>query len=205
LTKEAIKRRKNSKQHAGGDVKKMIEKGRISALQMWIMLYPTVIATDIITVPAISIKYAGRDLWLSTIWASLVGFLVVYVIDRLNKLYPGQTFIQYCEHILGVLPGKFLGLIYLFYFLFAEGIILREYAEFVNEAFLSHTPSFVIVGGLVFVCACAVRGGVEVIGRSAQSSSLFLSLPFSWSYCSFSLTYTSGICSQSWRMGSCRP
>ncbi|GIM45152.1 germination protein [Collibacillus ludicampi] len=150
-------------------MKQMIEKGRISALQMWIMLYPTVIATDIITVPAISIKYAGRDLWLSTIWASLVGFLVVYVIDRLNKLYPGQTFIQYCEHILGVLPGKFLGLIYLFYFLFAEGIILREYAEFVNEAFLSHTPSFVIVGGLVFVCACAVRGGVEVIGRSAQS------------------------------------
>ncbi|GIM45010.1 germination protein [Collibacillus ludicampi] len=156
----------------------MIEKGRISALQMWVMLYPTVMATDIITVPSISIKYAGRDLWLSTILASLVGFLVVYVIDRLNKLYPEQTFFQYCEHILGVLPGKMLGLIYLSYFLYAEGIILREYAEFVIGSFLSQTPFLVVVGSLVFVCACAVRGGVEVVGRSAQLFVGLFILPF---------------------------
>jgi spore germination protein KB len=155
----------------------MIEKGKISAFQMWTILYPTVIATDIITAPTITFKYAGRDMWLSLIWASLAGFLVVYVIDRLNKLYPEQTFIQYCEHILGVLPGKILGLIYLSYFLFAEGIILREYAEFIIGVFLSQTPLLVIVGSLVFVSAYAVRGGVEVVGRTAQVFAIVFFFP----------------------------
>jgi spore germination protein KB len=170
--------RTTADKRVGPEVKNMIEKGKISAYQMSLLLYPTVMATAIVTAPSITFKYADRDLWLSSVWASVVGFLTVYVIDRLNKLYPKETFIQYCENILGILLGKLLGMIYLFYFLFADGIILREYAEFIIGNFFDQTPLLVVVGSLVFVSACAVRGGIEVLGRSTQVFSALYIVPF---------------------------
>jgi spore germination protein KB len=153
----------------------MIEKGQISAFQFAIILYATVLATSILIVPSLTSRMAGRDLWLSPVWASLIGFFTVYVVTQLHKHYPGETIIQYCQHILGPFPGKVIGLLYLISFVHLSGIILREYAEFIVGSFLTKTPMAVVIGGLVFLCAAAVRGGVEAIGRSAQVfSSLFI-------------------------------
>ncbi|WP_282198251.1 GerAB/ArcD/ProY family transporter [Collibacillus ludicampi] len=146
----------------------MIEKGKISAFQMAIILYATVLATSILIVPSLTSKFAGRDLWLSPVWASPIGFFTVYVVTRLHKLYPGETIIQYCQHILGPFPGKVIGFLYLIALVHFSGIILREYAEFVASSFLIKTPMAVVIGCLTFVCASTVRGGLEVIGRSAQ-------------------------------------
>lgn len=147
----------------------MIEKGRISSFQMGIILmYPTILGTAILIVPSISGKYAGRDLWLSPVWASSVGFLVMYVVYKLHQLYPKQTIIQYSEQILGVIPGKMLGFAYLLFLLHTTGIIFREYADFVIGIFLNKTPMVVGIGSLAMICAVAVRGGVEVLGRAAQ-------------------------------------
>ncbi len=52
----------------------MIEKGKISAAQMAMMMYPTIIATAILLVPAITARHANQDMWLSPLWASLIGF-----------------------------------------------------------------------------------------------------------------------------------
>jgi spore germination protein KB len=146
----------------------MIEKGKISAFQLGIIMYPTVLATAILLVPAITAKTAERDLWLSPIWASLVGILTVYIACKLYKHYPEKTLIEYSEHILGRFIGKALGLIYLVFYLHMTGIIIREYGEFMVGTFLNNTPISVVMGTMVFVCAFNVRGGVEVMGRSAQ-------------------------------------
>ncbi|MFC4767945.1 GerAB/ArcD/ProY family transporter [Effusibacillus consociatus] len=146
----------------------MLEKGKISALQMGIMMYPTIMATAILFVPAITMEHAKRDMWMSPIWASLVGFLTVYIAFQLNNLYPKQTIIQYTAHILGVIPGKAIGFIFLFFYLHVTGAILREYTEFVVSAFLSRTPMIVVLGSMTLACAFAVRAGVEVLGRLAE-------------------------------------
>ncbi len=146
----------------------MIEKGKISSLQMGIIMYPTILATAILLVPAITAQYAERDMWISPIWASFSGFLTVYIAYRLHKLYPNETIIEYSKHIVGRIPGKVLGLLFLFFYLHVAGIVIREYGEFVAGNFLPRTPLYVIAGSMVLVCAFNVRGGVEVMGRSAQ-------------------------------------
>ncbi|MBD0379505.1 GerAB/ArcD/ProY family transporter [Paenibacillus sedimenti] len=146
----------------------MIEKGKISAIQMGYIMYPTILATAILLVPAITAKTAGRDLWLSPIWASFIGLFTVYIACKLNKRFPEKTIIEYSEHILGRIIGKVLGLIYLLFFLHITGIIVREYGEFIVGTFLRNTPISVVMGSMVLVCALNVRGGVEVIGRTAQ-------------------------------------
>ncbi|OIK16696.1 spore gernimation protein [Bacillus sp. MUM 116] len=145
-----------------------MEKGKISSFQMALLIVPTIIATAVLIVPAITGKYAGRDMWISPILASLNGFFTMFIAYRLNKRFPKESIIQYSGHIIGRLPGKVLGLVYLFFFLHGSGIICREYADFVIGSFLPKTPMIVVVGGLVLVCAFTVRGGVEVMGRAAQ-------------------------------------
>ncbi|WP_314003274.1 endospore germination permease [uncultured Paenibacillus sp.] len=146
----------------------MIERGRISAMQMAIMMYPTILATAILLVPAITAKHAKQDMWLSPVWASLIGFLTVYLAYRLHKLYPKETIVEYSEWILGRFLGKIVGLVYILFYLHVNGIVIREYGEFVVGTFLPRTPMFAVAGILVLVCAFAVRGGVEVIARSAE-------------------------------------
>ena len=87
----------------------MIEKGRISPLQLAIFMHPTVLATASLSVPAITMKTAGHDMWAAPIVSSLIGFLVVFVMFKLHERYPNETFIQYSESILGKYLGRVSG------------------------------------------------------------------------------------------------
>lgn len=146
----------------------MIEKGKISSLQMGMMMYPTVLATAILIVPAITAEQAKRDFWLSPAWSSLIGLFAVFIAIRLNRIYPDKTPVEYFEAILGRWAGKVLALFYLLFYFHITSIVVREYGEFVVGNFLNRTPMNVIMGTMILVCAMNVRGGLEVIGRSAQ-------------------------------------
>ena len=84
-----------------------MEKGKISSLQMAIMMFPTIAATAVLGVPSITAKYAKTDFWLSPILASLIGYVTVYIAYQLHKLYPKQTVIQFSEQIIGRFAEKF--------------------------------------------------------------------------------------------------
>ncbi|MEW9673438.1 endospore germination permease [Ammoniphilus sp. 3BR4] len=143
----------------------MIEKGRISALQMALLIYANPVSTAMLTLPGLSFKYAEHDMWLAPIWASLPGFLVVYIIWQLNRLYPNQTLIQYTPHILGKIAGKAVGFVYLFFFLYNCGASLRMYGEFLIGVFLNRTPLVLVMGILTLATTFAVRAGLEVLAR----------------------------------------
>jgi len=144
----------------------MLERGRISAFQMAVMMYPTILATAVLIVPSVTAKFAKNDMWLSPIWASVIGFLTVYVACKLHQLYPGKTVIQYSEDILGRIPAKAAGFLYVFFYVHTTGIISREYTEFIVGAFLEQTPMIVVTSTMILICSFAVRGGIEVVARA---------------------------------------
>jgi spore germination protein KB len=144
------------------------EKGRISAFQMATILYPTIIATAILLVPGITGIYAKNDMWLSPIWASITGILVIVLAVKLEQRFPRQTIIQYSEKITGKFMGKIIGIFFILYYIHGTGIMLLEYGNFVVGNFLPQTPILVVIGSLALVCGLAVRGGIEVMARTAQ-------------------------------------
>lgn len=146
----------------------MIEKGKISSLQMGILMYHSILATGILFIPASVYEAAKQDIWLSPLWAAPVGFLAVYIAYKLNKIYPNDTIIQYSEHILGTFLGKALGLILLLLLVTSVSVMFWQYGEYVVSEFLPHTPKFLIIGMMVVLCAFAVHGGLEVVGRLAE-------------------------------------
>ncbi|MBS4202101.1 endospore germination permease [Bacillus sp. FJAT-49732] len=145
-----------------------MEKGRISSLQMAMLMYPTIVATAILSVPSFTAIYAPHDLWISPIFSSLIGFVTVLVAYKLYKLYPKETVIQFVEKITGKILGKIISFIILFFYIQTTGEIIRDYSEFIVGSFLFKTPMVVITGTMVLLCAIAVRAGIEVLGRLAQ-------------------------------------
>lgn len=153
----------------------MIEKGKISALQMALLMYATITTTAILTVPVITYRHAEQDMWISPIWGSLAGFLLVFIVCKLNKLYPEKTPIQICEHILGRIPTLVLGFIYTIHLIYGHGQTFRQYGDFLVGAFFNQTPLFVVMGSLALASSLAVRAGLEVLGRL---SALFVPVIF---------------------------
>jgi len=144
------------------------DKGKISASQLAIMIFPTIMATAILSVPSLTMHYAGHDMWLSPIWGSVVGLAAIGISLGLNSLYPGKTIIEVSSQILGWLPGKLFGLVFLFFWPHLIGLIIRVYGEFISSNALPETPLFVIMGTMTAVCALNVRLGIEVVGRTSQ-------------------------------------
>lgn len=145
----------------------MLEKGRISASQLGKMVYLGIVPTAILATPTVTHDVAKQDAWISPVWA-FSGLIAILVALGFYRLFPHQNFIQVCERIIGRVPGKLLAILFSLYYLYLNGIIVREYGEFVVGAFLHRTPLSVVVGSMVFVCAIAVRGGLEVVARFAE-------------------------------------
>ncbi|MCL7748569.1 GerAB/ArcD/ProY family transporter [Halalkalibacter alkaliphilus] len=145
-----------------------MNKFNISASQMAILLYPTIIATGILSVPSITSQYAQNDLWLSPIFASIVGFLTVFITCQLHKQYPNDTIVQITEKVLGRFLGKVVGFFFMLTLIHTTGEITRAYSELLLGSFLLNTPLSVIMGSMLFLCAIVVYSGVEVLARVGQ-------------------------------------
>lgn len=145
-----------------------MEGGRISSLQLGMLMYPTIVATAALTVPAITANYAKQDLWISPIWASLIGFLTVYIVFSIYKHFPNQSFFQICDKTLGVFLGKSVGFSYVFIFFIYSGHITRDYADFVRSVFFQETPILIVIITILVLSAFTIMGGIEVIGRISQ-------------------------------------
>ncbi|MFC5704396.1 endospore germination permease [Cohnella faecalis] len=144
------------------------DNGAISAMQMAFMMYPTVLASGFLALPTITAQYAFNDLWLTPIFASFAGFLTLFIALRLHKLYPGQTVIEYSVKIVGNIPGKLIGIVFFVYFIHETGVILRQYGDFVVGNFLFKTPILIVMSSTMLLSAIAVRGGAELLARSAM-------------------------------------
>lgn len=146
----------------------MQETGRITGQQMAFILYCVVSSTGTLILPSLTGALAKRDLWISPIWGALVGLIALLLAFGLNRLYPGENIIQQAPRILGFYLGKFIGFFYLISLIILAGSNTYQYTEFIKTVFLPRTPEMVIMGSIIFVCGLAARGGVELLGRSAQ-------------------------------------
>ncbi len=154
--------------HREGEAAAMLERGKISCIQTVYLLVTLVGATAVIFLPAITAHAAGRDAWLAPLLATLPGIYLALVLSALGKRFPGQTLIQYLQAVLGTWAGKTVGLLYLFYFLHTNGVIIREFGELLVTVVMPRTPLVVLHAVMILLGAWAVRGGLEVLARTVE-------------------------------------
>lgn len=145
----------------------MLEKGKLSGLQMVCIFYGSVVSTYWLTMPAITDAIVGRDSWMTPIFSSLIGLLIVVVISALHQRYPEQTPIEYMPRIIGLVPGTIAGIGLLLYMIHISSVVSSEYVDLIHAKYLVRTPSVVILVPLLLLSGYVVRLGIEVLARFA--------------------------------------
>ncbi|MGE5485427.1 MAG: GerAB/ArcD/ProY family transporter [Ignavibacteriales bacterium] len=146
----------------------MLENGKIDAKQATLLMISMVLPTAILLVPAIVVKHARQDGWISLVLATLIGLLIARLVASLSIRFPNKTLFEYAEEILGRAPGKIVGLLYIWWLLHTNALIIAEFASLPCIILMPETPFavFFILG--IAVSGYAVRNGLEVLSRYNQ-------------------------------------
>lgn len=146
----------------------MIEQGKIGSGQAILLNITMIFATALLGVPSIIAVHAGRDAWISSLLTTLLALPVAWLTAKLASLFPGQTLVEFPEAVLGRWAGKVLGLAYLFWFVHICAIMVREFGDFMVDAFMPETPLVAVIIIAVAVAAYIVTQGLEVVARTNQ-------------------------------------
>jgi spore germination protein KB len=145
---------------------KMLDKGRISSVQLLLLLFMGELSSAAIYAPAKIAEAAGPDGWFSASIPTLFyGLILVGVLLALARRFPFQVLTEYLPEILGKIPGKLLAAAYALFLINISFGTLNEIASFIHIAFLSHTPLAVL--GVIAAIAALYGAylGIEVIAR----------------------------------------
>lgn len=125
-------------------------------------------STAVLVVPGITADIANESAWISVILSSIVGFIVLGIVNNLGMRFPRETLPQYAEILLGKILGKIVTGAYILFFLIISIIVGREFTDFITLNLMPETPSIVFNLFLVLIGAYAASKEIEVIARMTQ-------------------------------------
>lgn len=103
-----------------------------------------------------------QDSWISVILAVLVSLVLVSAYGALETRHPGLDHVGLCEAVFGKGLGKFMGALYVFFFLSLAILNLEDTGSFVNTSILPQTPVTIVYVCMVLVCALSVSKGPKI-------------------------------------------
>lgn len=150
----------------------------VSPYQIAMIIIMTVISVDVFSIASVASEAAGADGWIMVIVSGIINIFAVFIIVKLNSRFPGKTFAEYSQKIIGVIPGKILTGLFAAYLLLVIAYVTRDFTEVVKMFLLFRTPTEVIMLSIILVCTYIVRGGVECVARINELIFPILFIPF---------------------------
>nr|WP_282434407.1 endospore germination permease [Desulfosporosinus orientis] len=141
---------------------------KLSGTQIAMLLFLLIMATSVLFVPGITADRAKQSAWIASVFASLAGYISLWIISKLGQRFPQQTLPQYTEILLGKALGKMVGGAYVIYFLVVNILVIREFSDFLTNTLMPATPGVLFSTIIVLIGANAAFKGIEVIARMAQ-------------------------------------
>lgn len=150
----------------------------ISPYQLAMIVIMTIIGVSVFNIVHVVAKFGGNDGWIIMAVMGTAHIFIAFLLISLNCRFPGKTFPDYIQEIIGVIPGKILVFIISCYILLNLSYEVREFTEVAKMFLLYRTPSEIIILVLILVCVYVVRGGVESVARMAEITFPILFIPF---------------------------
>ncbi|MCR2806979.1 GerAB/ArcD/ProY family transporter [Paenibacillus soyae] len=146
----------------------MIEKGKISLVQLNILVMLFSLGSAILIVPSALSSVARQDGWISAVIGVALGAGIVQMLVILDRQHPGQSLVESCETILGSFAGKLVGMLYFMFFFLLASLVLRNIGDFITTIVMPETPIQAIHVLFLVIIVMGVRLGLEVIGRASE-------------------------------------
>lgn len=142
-----------------------VEEGRISASETVLLMIGFLFGSSVLLSPG---QAAGTDAWIAILLGVGEGLFFAFGYLMLLPRFPGKTLIQIIEVVFGRFMGFLISVGFLWFVFHLLSLVLVTYLDFLKLAFLTQTPSAVLLLFGVIVCAYTARYGVEVLARCSQ-------------------------------------
>lgn len=147
----------------GGD--KVMEKARISSLQLFLLITGFLFGSTLILNPATGAKNDG---WMAILIGGACGTLLLAVYASIALLNPSKTLVEILRDRFGKVIGNIIAILYIWYFIHLASLVFRNFGSFMLTTTYPKTPLEVIIAVFALVVMYAVNSGVEVVGRMSE-------------------------------------
>ncbi|MDF2593334.1 MAG: spore germination protein [Clostridia bacterium] len=161
-----------------GTVRMIKNNDQISPYQLAMIVIMTIIGVSVFNIVHVIAKFGGNNGWIIVAALGIAHIFVAFMLVRLSCKFPGKTFPEYIQEIIGVIPGKLLVFIICGYITFNLSYEVREFTEVAKMFLLPRTPTEIIMFALILVGVYVVRGGVESVARLVEITFPILFIPF---------------------------
>jgi len=139
---------------------------RITTGQVTVIVANAIFGVGILTLPRTATeKVKTPDIWISVILGGLIAMIAGVIIVKLSQQFPGKTFYEYSQEIVGKWVGGLLSLLIVCYFFTACGFQVRALAEVSEFFLLEGTPTWAIIMPFMWVGLYLIIGGINPIAR----------------------------------------
>lgn len=146
-----------------------VEKGRISNVQLTVIVMLFSIGDSILIIPSVMAAIAERSAWISALGTIGAGTLVCLFYAGIQRRFPGMTPVEMSQAVLGRWLGGAVSFFYVFGFIFLMvPLVMRELADFMETQILPTTPVEVVYILFLFIVTYGVRAGLESLSRTAE-------------------------------------
>lgn len=139
-----------------------LEKGKISNLQLSVLIVGFVFGSSVIISPGQS---AGHDGWIAVALGLMEGLLIAWIFTALARQFKNKTIIEINSLVYGKILGKCISVLFIWYLFYLGALVLDTYARFFKLEIYPATPKTIGLLLLMLVCASTVGRGIEVLAR----------------------------------------
>lgn len=120
----------------------------ITNRQIVFILYLSLTAITLITLPKDMAINSGRGFWVTILISSVIFGFAAVLITKLNMMFPGDTLYDYSRRIIGKAPTYAVSVFYILYFLTVSFFLCISFANVMHFDFFTETPRWgeLIVG-----------------------------------------------------------
>lgn len=111
---------------------------------------------------------AKQDAWLAVLIFITAGILLQLLYTELYYQYPNDTIVTYLPKIFGKFIGSILSILYILYFTYIAGRVVRDFSELILIVSLPDMSLPVIAIIFVVIFVYGAFSGIENISRAAQ-------------------------------------
>lgn len=140
-------------------------KSSVTDRQIFFLLFLTLTAYTVISIPKIIAQDAGSGGWTTLLLAALFFALCAWLIVRLNCAFPGMMLYDYSRRIAGKAVAYALAAYFALYFLLVSAHLNTQLTEVLRAEFYPKTPQWMMLMVTVFVAGSIAHRGVTNVGR----------------------------------------
>jgi len=138
---------------------------KISNLQMSALLSGTMLGVGVLSLPALLADNLKTDGWVLLIINGIIASILVIIINKVARLYPGKTFIQFGKELVTAPVANIILIIFAVYLIGLGAFAVRIFAEVVKMLLLSQTPTEFIIITMLLTTSYIARVGIEGLAR----------------------------------------